>query len=138
MSPTTESPTGSIAPQPLTVHLPLAKAVRPFIKGGPLACAGSLDGRRNILIDGLNGLGWNLEKPKAAFYVWVPTPPGYDAMGFAKALLEQAGVLAIPGVGYGPYGENYVRMSLTVAGDKNGEKLQEAVARIKANIELRW
>jgi len=57
-------------------------------------------------------------------------------MSFAKLLLEEAGVLVIPGVGYGQYGEGYIRMSLTVMGDKNGERLQEAVDRIAKHIKL--
>ena len=51
-------------------------------------------------------------------------------MTFAAKLLEENGVLVIPGIGYGEYGDHYVRMSLTVMGDKNGEKVQEAVNRI--------
>jgi LL-diaminopimelate aminotransferase len=47
-------------------------------------------------------------------------------------------VLCIPGLGYGPNGDGYVRMSLTVSGDKNGEMLEEAVRRIEKNIELKW
>jgi LL-diaminopimelate aminotransferase len=94
--------------------------------------------RRDVLVDGLNSLGWNLEKPKAAFYVWVPVPPGHTSATFAKELLENANVLAIPGLGYGIHGDGYVRMSLTVSGDKNGERLEEAVRRIEKNIPLRW
>jgi len=88
--------------------------------------------RRDILCDGLTALGWNVTKPKAALYVWTRVPEGYNAMSFAKKLLEEAGVLVIPGIGYGQYGENYIRMSLTVMGDKNGELLTEAVRRIGA------
>jgi LL-diaminopimelate aminotransferase len=87
--------------------------------------------RRDILVDGLNSLGWKLEKPKATFYVWVPVPSGHTSASFSKLLLEDAGVLAIPGLGYGKHGDGYVRMSLTVNGDKNGERIQEAVDRIK-------
>lgn len=94
--------------------------------------------RRDILVNGLNDLGWRLEMPKAAFYVWIPVPPGYTSMTFAKDLLEKAGVLAIPGLGYGEHGDGYVRMSLTVAGDKNGERLCEAVERIREHIPIRW
>jgi LL-diaminopimelate aminotransferase len=94
--------------------------------------------RRDILVDGLNSLGWKLEKPKAAFYIWVPCPPGYTAMSFAKDLLEKAGVLAIPGTGYGENGEGYVRMSLTLTGDTNGERVGEAVERIREHIAPRW
>jgi LL-diaminopimelate aminotransferase len=88
--------------------------------------------RRDILVDGLNALGWNIPKPKATFYVWASVPSGETSMSFAKRLLEEAGVLVIPGVGYGEYGEGYVRMSLTVMGDRNGERVAEAVERIKA------
>jgi LL-diaminopimelate aminotransferase len=94
--------------------------------------------RRDILVDGLNSLGWKLEKPKATFYMWIPTPPGYTSSDFSKALLQQAGVLAIPGTGYGTYGEGYVRMSLTVSGDKNGERVAEAVNRIRDNMQISW
>jgi LL-diaminopimelate aminotransferase len=92
--------------------------------------------RRDILCDGLNALGWRVRKPDATLYVWAHVPEGHTAMSFAKLLLEEAGVLVIPGVGYGEYGEGYVRMSLTVMGDKNGERLQEAVERIGKHIKL--
>jgi LL-diaminopimelate aminotransferase len=87
--------------------------------------------RRDILVDGLNAAGWQIPKPKATFYVWVPVPAGQTSMEFAKTLLEEAGVLVIPGIGYGEYGEGYVRMSLTVLGDKGGERVAEAVERIQ-------
>lgn len=86
--------------------------------------------RRDILVDGLNSLGWNLVRPRATFYLWVPVPRGETSMGFARLLLEKAGVLAIPGIGYGEHGEGYVRMSLTVSGDVNGERVAEAVRRM--------
>ncbi len=86
--------------------------------------------RRDILCDGLNALGWKVNKPKATLYVWANVPAGHTAMSFSRLLLEEAGVLVIPGVGYGEYGEGFVRMSLTVMGDKNGERLAEAVRRI--------
>lgn len=88
--------------------------------------------RRDILCDGLNALGWNVRKPDASLYIWTRVPSGHDAMSFSKLLLEKACVLVIPGVGYGEWGKDYIRMSLTVVGDKNGERLQEAVERIKA------
>lgn len=94
--------------------------------------------RRNILVDGLNALGWKINKPKASLYVWARIPEGYTSADFAKMLLQDAGVLVIPGNGYGQYGEGYVRMSLTVAGDQNGERLSEAVQRIRDNVKVRW
>ncbi|MGB9588001.1 MAG: aminotransferase class I/II-fold pyridoxal phosphate-dependent enzyme, partial [Armatimonadota bacterium] len=94
--------------------------------------------RRNILIEGLNELGWRLPKPKATLYAWVPVPPGYSSTDFAKALLEKAGVLVVPGLAYGEHGEGYVRFSLTVAGDMHGERIAEGVRRIKENLKIRW
>ncbi len=94
--------------------------------------------RRDILVDGLNRLGWSLEKPKATFYVWAPVPPGYTSVTFAKTLLEDANVLAIPGLGYGPHGDGFIRMSLTVNGDKNGERLAQAIERIRDGVKLNW
>jgi LL-diaminopimelate aminotransferase len=94
--------------------------------------------RRDILIDALNSLGWNLPKTQATLYIWAPVPPGYTSIEFAKLMLEKCGVLIIPGVGYGPYGEGYFRMSLTVSGDKDGERITEAVRRMKANLEINW
>lgn len=88
--------------------------------------------RRDILVDGLNALGWNLKKPKASLYVWAKVPDGYTSTEFAKMLLKDAGVLVIPGNSYGSYGEGYVRMSLTVLGDKDGDRMTEAVRRIKS------
>lgn len=86
--------------------------------------------RRDALVDGLNAAGWKIPKPKATFYVWAPVPGGGSSIMWAKRLLEEAGVLVIPGVGYGAYGEGWFRMSLTVSGDKNGELLAEAARRI--------
>ncbi len=94
--------------------------------------------RRDILVDGLNSLGWKIEKPKATLYVWAPTPSGYSSMEFAKKLLQEADVLVVPGIGYGDYGEGYVRMSLTIEGDREGELMAEAVDRIKKNVAIKW
>ncbi|MDH7602842.1 MAG: LL-diaminopimelate aminotransferase [Armatimonadota bacterium] len=94
--------------------------------------------RRDILVDGLNEIGWKIRKPKASLYVWAPVPDGFTSAEFAKLLLVDAGVLVVPGSGYGQYGEGYVRMSLTVSGDREGERVAEAVRRIKENISVKW
>jgi LL-diaminopimelate aminotransferase len=83
--------------------------------------------RRDCLINGLRSVGWKIPSPKAAFYVWAKTPKGFsDSMETAKAFLEKANIVITPGVGFGKFGEGYVRMSLTVPKDR----LTEAVARI--------
>jgi len=83
--------------------------------------------RRNILVDGLNTLGWKLERPKASFYVWAPVPNGYTSASFVKHLLEKAGVLVVPGSGYGKNGEGYFRVSITT--DK--ANIREAISRMR-------
>jgi LL-diaminopimelate aminotransferase len=86
--------------------------------------------RRDILCDGLNALGWRVRKPEATIYVWARVPEGFTSAEFARFLLQEASVNVIPGTGYGQHGEGYVRMSLTVLGDREGERLREAVERI--------
>ena len=96
------------------------------------------DLRRKRLIDGLNSLGWKLDYPKAGFFIWIPVPKGYTSMTFAKVLLEKAGVLVIPGLGYGELGDGYIRMSLTINGDKAGERVDEAIRRIRETVTLEF
>ena len=87
--------------------------------------------RRDLLVDGLNAIGWKIEKPKSAFYVWAPVPDkSMSSAEFCKELLQRAHIVAIPGNGYGTEGEGYVRMALTLLGDKDGERFKEAVRRI--------
>jgi LL-diaminopimelate aminotransferase len=109
-----------------------------LLHGDNSATLALYDRRRKLLIDGLNSLGWTLDYPKAGFFVWIPVPPGTRSMAFARELLEKAGVLVIPGVGYGEQGDGYVRMSLTIAGDKDGERVTEAIRRIRENVPLAW
>jgi LL-diaminopimelate aminotransferase len=82
--------------------------------------------RRDLVVDGLNKLGWKLDRPKATFYIWAPVPKGYTSMDFATMLLEKADVVVTPGVGYGEYGEGYFRISLTYP----DHVLEEAMRRI--------
>ncbi|WP_094228564.1 LL-diaminopimelate aminotransferase [Methanolobus psychrotolerans] len=89
------------------------------------------EARREALLKGLHELGLDVKPPKATFYVWTPVPDGYDSMGFAKLLLETAGIVATPGVGFGTYGEGYIRFALT----RPVERINEAVERMsKLNI----
>jgi len=83
--------------------------------------------RRNVLIDGLNSLGWKLEKPKATCYNWVPVPKGETSSSFTEKLLEKCGILVVPGSGYGTMGEGYVRLAITIA----KERISEAIQRMK-------
>ena len=82
--------------------------------------------RRDILISGLKKAGLHPEVPKATFYVWCPTPPGYSSRGFTSLLLSEAGIVTTPGSGFGDPGEGYLRMALTIS----KERIREAVERI--------
>jgi LL-diaminopimelate aminotransferase len=93
--------------------------------------------RRDLLVDGLAGIGWRMPKPAATCYVWGPVPKGYTSAGLAETLLRDAGVLATPGSAYGECGEGYVRFSLTVQGANPEDRIVEAVARIKEKVKLR-
>ena len=86
--------------------------------------------RRDILVDGLNSLGLNVEKPKATFYIWVKVPPRYTSATFAKTLLEKCDIVATPGNGFGECGEGYVRMVVTV--DKR--RIREAIERMRKRL----
>ncbi|MCL4425966.1 MAG: LL-diaminopimelate aminotransferase [Firmicutes bacterium] len=89
-------------------------------------------GRRDVVIDGLNSLGWRLPKTKGTFYVWIPVPPGHTSASFTAELLDRAGVIVVPGTGYGEKGEGFVRIALTVP----EARLREAVDRIRPFITL--
>jgi LL-diaminopimelate aminotransferase len=87
---------------------------------------GMYRGRRDALYNGLNKLGLELEKPRAAFYLWVKCPKGFTSMDFTAHLLNKAGILTTPGNGFGAPGEGYVRFALTVP----VKRIKEAVERI--------
>jgi LL-diaminopimelate aminotransferase len=83
--------------------------------------------RRDILVDGLRAAGFECEKPRATFYVWVSVPKGFTSADFTAKLLDQAGVVTTPGNGFGAPGEGYVRFTLCV--DKS--RLKEVTERIR-------
>ena len=83
--------------------------------------------RRDILVGGLNDIGWQLSYPKATFYVWAPVPKGYDSGSFAEFIFDQAKVVITPGSGYGESGESYFRATLTT----EEKRMTEAITRMK-------
>ena len=86
--------------------------------------------RRDVLVDGLERIGWEVKKPKATFYVWAKVPRGRKSIEFCGQLLEKADIVATPGVGFGDSGEGYIRFALTV--DKT--RIQEAVDRLEKRL----
>lgn len=87
--------------------------------------------RRDVLCDGLNAIGWQVEKPKATMFVWAPIPERYKDLGsleFSKKLLLEAKVAAAPGIGFGEYGDDYLRFALI----ENEHRTRQAIRGIKA------
>ena len=84
------------------------------------------ESRRDILAEGLEKLGWSINPPKATFYIWTKIPLKMDSVTFCGMLMEKAGIVATPGVGFGKYGEGYVRFALT----QNEKRIKEAVKRL--------
>ena len=83
--------------------------------------------RRDVVVQGLKALGWDVDIPKGTFFVWAPVPGGLDSRRFATRLLDEVGVVVTPGIGFGPSGEGFYRIALTVA----EARLAEAMERLK-------
>jgi alanine-synthesizing transaminase len=86
--------------------------------------------RRDTLISGLERIGWNIAKPKATMFVWAKIPEVHAGMGsleFAKLLINEAKVAVSPGIGFGQYGEGYIRFALV----ENKHRINQAIRGIK-------
>ncbi len=99
--------------------------------GGDQSCVREMietyTARRNVLVQGLKEAGFELETPRATFYLWVKVPEGHSSTKFASRLLDEAGLVVTPGNGFGAPGEGYFRLALT----QPVERLEEAVARLR-------
>ena len=87
--------------------------------------------RRDVLLDGLNKQGWSVPKPQGTMFVWAPIPDPFRAMGsleFAKLLIQDAKVAVSPGIGFGEYGEGYVRFALV----ENEQRIRQALRGLKS------
>ncbi len=90
--------------------------------------------RRDVLCDGLNSIGWEVEKPQATMFVWAPIPDQYKEMGsleFSKKLLVDAKVAVSPGIGFGSYGDSFVRFALI----ENEHRTRQAIRSIRAMLK---
>lgn len=92
--------------------------------------------RRNILIDGLKSAGWDVTPPTASMFAWAPIPERFSDMGsleFSKLLLQKADVAVAPGIGFGEYGDQYVRFALV----ENKQRIRQAARSIKSLLKLK-
>ena len=86
--------------------------------------------RRDELVKGLKAAGWDVPVPAASMFIWAPIPEKYKEMGsleFSKQLLQHADVAVAPGIGFGKYGEGYVRIALV----ENKQRIRQACKNIK-------
>jgi LL-diaminopimelate aminotransferase len=86
--------------------------------------------RRDLVAEALDAIGLEVDPPKATPYFWVHVPEGHTSASFTELVLEEAGVVVSPGPSFGPSGEGFVRLSLTVA----DERLEEAARRIETSL----
>ncbi len=97
---------------------------------GPQECVKELNAlyerRRNVFIGGLRDLGWNVTAPEGSFFAWLKVPEGFTSVDFSDLLLEKAHIIVAPGIGFGTFGEGYIRVGLLA----NEARLVEAVRRI--------
>jgi alanine-synthesizing transaminase len=107
---------------------------------GPQACVGEIcenyRKRRDVLVEGLNKIGWHVALPKATMFVWARIPEAFRGMGsleFSKLLLTDAKVAVSPGIGFGEYGDGHVRFSLI----ENEERTRQALRGIKVMLSGR-
>ncbi len=105
---------------------------------GPQDCVDEIrqlyKGRRDVLIKGLHEAGWEVPAPEATMFAWAPIPPAFSHLGsleFSKLLLREAKVAVSPGIGFGEYGDGYVRIALV----ENHYRSRQAIRSIKAFLD---
>jgi len=83
--------------------------------------------RRDVFVRGLREVGFEVDLPKATFYLWIQVPKGYSSAEFSTLLIERTGIVTTPGNGFGEGGEGFIRMAITV----DESRLKEAIERLK-------
>ena len=86
--------------------------------------------RRDVLVNGLNKIGWKVEKPRGTMFVWAPIPEEFRSMGsleFSKLLIQECKVAVSPGIGFGEYGDGHVRFALV----ENEQRIRQALRGLK-------
>ena len=109
------------------VQLAAAKALD---DGPPAEMTAIYQRRRDLVCDALREIGVDVTPPKGTIYVWAPVPEGHTSASFCELVLEESGVVVSPGGAYGPNGEGFFRISLTIA----DERLSEAVERLRGSL----
>ncbi|MGM7722450.1 LL-diaminopimelate aminotransferase [Metabacillus sp. Hm71] len=113
------------------VFLPIQMAAIQALEMGEEFCKSNrkvYEERRDLLVNGLKDIGWEVTKPDAGMFLWAEIPKGWTSLNFTYALIDKANIVVIPGHAFGPNGEGYVRIALV----QDVEILKKAIASIKA------
>ena len=105
-------------------------AARALDDGPPAGMPALYRRRRDLVCDALSEIGVDVTPPKGTIYVWAPVPEGHTSASYCELVLEESGVVVSPGGAYGPNGEGFFRISLTI----DDERLREAVERIRGSL----
>jgi LL-diaminopimelate aminotransferase len=98
--------------------------------GPPEEMPATYQRRRDLVCGALSAIGVEVTPPKGTIYVWAPVPAGHSSASFCELVLDESGVVVSPGSAYGPNGEGFFRISLTIDDDR----LSEAVERLRGNL----
>jgi alanine-synthesizing transaminase len=105
---------------------------------GPQDCVAAIrqtyKSRRDVLVQSMGRAGWEIPAPPASMFAWAPIPEAYREVGsmlFSKLLIEEAGVAVAPGVGFGEYGEGFVRIGLV----ENEHRIRQAARNVKKFLQ---
>jgi LL-diaminopimelate aminotransferase len=105
-------------------------AVAALDAGPPERMRAIYERRRDLVCDALREIGVDVTPPRGTIYVWAPVPEGHTSVSYCELVLEESGVVVSPGSAYGPNGEGFFRISLTIADDR----LSEAVERLRGSL----
>src|SRR4051812_8281039 len=112
------------------VQLAAAAALSPAADSEAHRMAELYQRRRDLVVGALREIGVEVTAPRGTIYVWAPVPSGHSSESFCELVLEESGVVVSPGGAYGPNGEGFFRISLTIA----DERLSEAVERMRSSL----
>jgi LL-diaminopimelate aminotransferase len=105
-------------------------AIAALDAGPPEEMRAIYERRRDLVCDALREIGVDVTPPRGTIYVWAPVPEGHTSVSYCELVLEESGVVVSPGSAYGPNGEGFFRISLTIA----DERLSEAVERLRGSL----
>jgi LL-diaminopimelate aminotransferase len=112
------------------VQLAAADALSPAGDEAAREMSALYERRRDLVVDALREIGVDVTPPRGTIYVWAPVPDGHTSVSYCEMVLEQSAVVLSPGAAYGPNGEGFFRISLTIDDDR----LREAVERLRSSL----